>query len=83
MTKYETTKNTLSQLNHKMHRGHWIDIQILDEEDSRYSVAVDKSLAFIKEVESLWEDYKSKSNPVDLIDGLASLMEERYEHNLD
>lgn len=58
-----------------MHRGHWIDIQILDEEDSRYSIAVDKTLTFIKEVETLWEDYKSKSNPVDLIKGLARLID--------
>lgn len=75
MTKLETTKNTLTQLNFKMYREHWTDIEMLEQDDYRYTIALSKALTFIRTVESLWEDYKSKSNPVDLIDGLASLMD--------
>lgn len=74
MTKYETTKNTLSQLSYKIYREHWNDIRLLEDEDYRYTTALDKASRFINKVESLWNDYKSKSNPVDLIKGLEELL---------
>ena len=47
----ETTKNTLYQLEEKMNREHWGDIQLFEEEDNRYSIAVEKAILLIKELE--------------------------------
>lgn len=43
MGKYETTINTLEQLNRKIYKEHWNDIQLYEDEDSRYTVALDKA----------------------------------------
>lgn len=51
MTESETTKNTLYQLEEKMNREHWRDIQLFEDEDSRYSIAVGKAILLIKELE--------------------------------
>ena len=51
MTESETTKNTLYQLEEKMNREHWGDIQLFEDEDSRYSIAVGKAILLIKELE--------------------------------
>lgn len=75
MSKHETTKNTLSQLNYKIYREHWKDIAMLEEDDSRYTIALDKALDFINEIEEIWTNYKSKSNTVDLVKDLERLME--------
>lgn len=75
MTNYETTKNTLSQLNYKMYREHWDDIRLLEEDDYRYSIATERALDFINKIEVLWNEYKSKSNTVDLIKGLEDILE--------
>lgn len=75
MTNYETTKNTLSQLNYKIYREHWDDIRLLEEDDYRYTIATERALDFINKIEMLWNDYKSKSNTVDLIKGLESILE--------
>ena len=75
MTKYETTKNTLNQLEYKMRKEHWLDIEVLESDDSRYTIALTKALNFIDRVEELWDDYKTKSNTVDLVKGLEDLIE--------
>lgn len=51
MTESETTKNTLCQLEEKMNREHWGDIQLFEEEDNRYSIAIEKAILLIKELE--------------------------------
>lgn len=51
MKENETTKNTLYQLEEKMNREHWGDIQLFEEEDNRYSIAVGKAILLIKELE--------------------------------
>lgn len=43
MGKYETTINTLEQLNRKIYKEHWNDIQLCEDEDSRYTIALDKA----------------------------------------
>lgn len=75
MIKYETTKNTLNQLEYKMRKEHWRDIEVLESDDSRYTIALTKTLNFIDRVEELWDDYKTKSNTVDLVKGLEDLIE--------
>ena len=77
MTKYETTKNTLRQLNYKIYKEHWSDIEVLESDDNRYTTALDKALDFIDSVEELWSDYTSKSNTIDLIKGLESLIDNK------
>ena len=51
MTESETTKNTLYQLEEKMNREHWGDIQFFEEKENRYSIAVGKAILLIKELE--------------------------------
>jgi hypothetical protein len=51
MTEHETTKNTLYQLEEKLDRGHWGDIQMFEDDDSRYSIAVGNAISAIKELE--------------------------------
>ena len=53
MTKYETTKNTLQQLINIINQGNWKDIKQLEDEDNRYSIALDKALLLIEELEEL------------------------------
>ena len=53
MSEYETTLNTLEQLEYKMNRGHWIDIEFLEEEDERYSIALRKAIEAIERLEDL------------------------------
>ena len=53
MSEYETTLNTLEQLQYKMNRGHWMDIEFLEDEDSRYSIALGKAIEAIKRLEGL------------------------------
>lgn len=53
MSEYETTLNTLEQLEYKMNRGHWTDIELLEEEDSRYSIALGKAIKAIERLEGL------------------------------
>lgn len=73
MTENETTKNTLYQLEEKMNREHWGDIQLFEDEDSRYSIAVGKAILLIKELEQYkaigtveeFKDLKEKENRFD------------------
>lgn len=53
MSEYETTLNTLEQLIYKMSRSHWADIEILEDEDSRYSIALSNAVEAIKRLEDL------------------------------
>ena len=53
MSEYETTLNTLEELEYKMNRGYWIDIEFLEEEDERYSIALRKAIEAIKRLEDL------------------------------
>ena len=55
MKESETTKNTLYQLEEKLNREHWGDIQLFEEEDNRYSIAVGKAILLIKELEQYRE----------------------------
>ena len=53
MSEYETTLNTLEQLIYKMNRSHWADIEILEDEDSRYSIALREAIEAIERLEDL------------------------------
>ena len=53
MSEYETILNTLEQLIYKMNRSHWADIEILEDEDSRYSIALRKAIEAIERLEDL------------------------------
>lgn len=53
MSEYETTLNTLRQLEYKMNRGHWNDIQYLEEENYMYSIAINKAIEVIERLVDL------------------------------
>lgn len=56
MNNFETTINTLSQLGNKIYKGHWADIIQLEDEDDRYTIAIEKAISAIKVLEQIrWE----------------------------
>lgn len=75
MKENETTKNTLYQLEEKMNREHLGDIQLFEEEDNRYSIAVGKAILLIKEL----EQYKA----IGTVEEMKALRNasELWEHN--
>ena len=53
MSEYETTLNTLKQLENKINNHHFADIQYLEDEDCRYSIALEKAIEAIERLEDL------------------------------
>lgn len=77
MGKYETTINTLEQLNRKIYKEHWNDIQLYEDEDSRYTIALEKAEQALtlldKVIESCISDiewYQEHGNNEDLRRGI-------------
>lgn len=80
MEENETTKNTLQQLRNIINQGNWKDIEQLEDGDGRYSIALDKALLLIKELEELKEKENQRihtwlnDNYNDAIDDLAEIL---------
>jgi len=53
MSELRKVLKTLEQLEFKMDRGHWEDIHILEEEDKRYSTALQEAIEIICRLEDL------------------------------
>lgn len=56
MSEFETTINTLNQLNQKIYKEHWDDIRLLEDEDDRYTIALIKAISILGVFEQIrWE----------------------------
>lgn len=53
MSEYEKLIKTLNELAFKLYREHWEDIRVLEEEDARYSSAVEEAIEAINRLEDL------------------------------
>ncbi len=53
MNEYEELLNILDELAFKLYREHWADIEVLEEEDARYSKAIKEAIEAIKRLEDL------------------------------
>ena len=56
MYNFEATINTLYQLKKYIDMGRWIEIQMLEAEDEKYSIALDNAISGLKMLEQRgWE----------------------------
>ena len=56
MNKFETTINTLHQLKKLINKEHWSEIQRLEREDDRYTIALVGAISCINSLEQIrWE----------------------------
>ena len=51
MYNFEATINTLYQLKKYIDMGRWIEIQMLEAEDEKYSIALDNAISGLKIIE--------------------------------
>jgi hypothetical protein len=77
MGKYETTINTLEQLNRKIYKEHWDDIRVLEDEDNRYTIALNNAEHSLELLDKLIEGciadiewYQEHGNNEDLRRGI-------------
>ena len=91
MSNFETTINVLSQLNYKIYREHWTDIQMNEDEDCRYTIALDKAISGLACIEQFrWERDVAISQLKDLgfqlgqkTEEYACVTKEEYERLLE
>lgn len=56
MKKFETTINTLKQLEKKIYQEDWEIFRILESEDNRYTIALNEAISCIKVLDQIrWE----------------------------
>ena len=80
-TEKEIILRTLMQLVEKFNRGHWGDIQLFEDEESRYSMAIEKIIEEIQEyraigtVEYLKDELYALRTALDFYQNIGSVTE--------